>query len=237
MKAPRYVLAGVIAFSWPLLAVAQEDDAEMEEVPVEAPTSGPGVQDSRESFGAFAAPAALPGGATAVYGFIGVPEVGGGYRQGVGLLEIDARLKFNYFALAFALEAFAKYPAYVDGPLMVAPSLGLGVVFNTGATYIDRHNFGYVGMRVTPGTSLSYRVAETASVVGELTVPIDIAFTRGGGNRVTPLIGGGGELYLGEDMTAGAVAQVGMDVIKEPLGAAQTRFAFALRVGIGYRFF
>lgn len=201
-------------------------------------TEGGGtLEDKQTSFGAFAAPAVLPSGASAAYAFAGVPAVGGGYRQGLGPIELDARFVFNYFALSFAIEGIAKYPAFRDDKLIVAPSLGLGLVYDTGATYIDPHNFAYFGLRLTPGTSVSYRVAETASVLGELTVPIDISFTPGGGSRFTPLIGGGGELYLGEDITAGAIAQIGADIIKEPLGVTQARFAFALRVGLGYRFF
>jgi hypothetical protein len=91
--------------------------------------------------------------------------------------------------------------------------------------------------RVIPGASLSYRIAETANLIGEASVPVDFSLSPAGGYRVTPLFGGGGELYLGEDITAGAVALFGADVIKEPLGRARGRFAFTLRVGVGFRFF
>lgn len=192
---------------------------------------------SERAFGAFLAPAAMQSGGQSAYAFAGVPEVGGGYRQGLGPVEIDARVKFNYFTLGVAVEGAVKYPALTDGPLQVAPWFGLGLVGDSGSRYIDRYNFAYFGLRLIPGASLSYRVADTASLVGELQVPIDIAFSQGGGQRYTPLAGGGGEIYIGDDLTAGAMAQFGADIIKEPLGVAQTRFAFGLRLGIGYRFF
>lgn len=197
----------------------------------------PQIEDARRSFGAFAAPAFLPPGANAVYGFAGVPEVGAGYRQGLDGLEIDARFKFDWVAVAFSLEALGKFPAWTSGNLQLAPVIGVGGVFDTGADYIDRDNFSYLGLRLTPGANLSYRVAETASLVGELAVPIDITLSPRNGSRVRPLIGGGAEFYIGEDLTAGAVAQVGVDVLKQPLGIARTRVGYAFRVGVGYRFF
>lgn len=204
---------------------------------VSTAANGQTIEDKQQSFGAFLAPAVLPSGSSAAYAYAGVPRVGGGYRQGFGLFEIDARMELDYFALAIAAEVYGKYLAYTEGPMQLAPSLGLGVVFDSGSRYIDEYNFGYVGLRLVPGGRLSYRVAETASVVGDLSVPIDISFAPGGGSRYTPLVGGGGELYLGDDITAAALAQLGVDVIKEPLGVPQARFAFALRVGLGYRFF
>ena len=119
----------------------------------------------------------------------------------------------------------------------MAPSLGVGFVGNTGALYIDRENFAYWGARIIPGAHLSYRVAETANLIGEVTVPLDFSLSPQGGFRATPLAGGGAEMYLGEDLTAGVVALFGVDTIKEPLGVTRSRFGFGLRVGVGYRFF
>ena len=197
----------------------------------------PGIEDSRAAFGAFSAPAALPPGSTAAYGFIGVPEVGAGFRQGLDGMELDARAKLDWMTLALTAEVLGKFPALRTDALQLAPLIGVGVVFNTGATYIDSANFAYVGVRLTPGANLSYRVAETVSLIGELAVPVDITLSPRGGTHVRPLVGGGAEFYLGEDLTAGAVAQVGADVIKQPQGVAETRFAFAFRAGIGWRFF
>ncbi len=195
------------------------------------------LPDKKATFGAFASPAALPSGATSAYAFIGAPEVGGGYRMGFSGLEIDARVRFDYFSLAGALEGHLRYPVLQREKLQLAPSLGLGIVGNTGARYIDDENFSYVGARVIPGALLSYRVAETANLIGEATVPMDFSLSPTGGWRVNPLIGGGGEIYVGEDISAAAVALFGADVIKEPLGVSRSRFAFSFRVGLGYRFF
>lgn len=213
-----------VAVVWPLWASAQ--------------TSARELEDKRTSFGAFAAPAVLPSGSTAAYGYAGFPEIGAGYRQGLGPMELDTRLTFNWWDVKFAVEAIGKFPVYRDDKLQVAPSLGVGLAWDTGAQYLNEDNFDYLGLRLIPGASLSYRIAETASLIGELEVPVDITLTEGGGSWVTPLIGGGGELYIGDDLTAGAVMQFGVDVSKDPLrGVTDTRFAFALRVGIGYRFF
>lgn len=219
MKAISHLLLSAIC-AFPLLAGAAEP--------------APGQE---RPFGAFAAPAALPPGGLAAYGYMGVPEVGAGYRQGVGPLELDAQLKLNYFQLSLAVEGAARLLVYSQGRLQIAPSLAVGAVFDTGSRYIDQYNFGYVGLRLVPGGTVSWRAAETVSAVGELQVPIDLPLTRGGGARYTPMAGGGAELYLGEDVTAGAMADLGVDVVKQPLGVPKTRFAFALRVGLGYRFF
>ena len=195
------------------------------------------LPDKQATFGAFASPAALPPGSSSAYGWAGVPEVGAGYRLGVFGLEVDSKVRFDYFALSLALETHARYPVLQSGKWMLAPSLGVGLLGNTGATYIDRENFAYWGARIIPGALLSYRIAETANLIGEVTVPFDVSLSPQGGFRTTPLAGGGAELYLGEDLSAGIVALFGVDSIKEPLGVTRSRFGFNLRVGVGYRFF
>lgn len=194
------------------------------------------LEDKHTSFGAFGGPAVLPNGASATYAYAGVPEVGGGYRQGFGLFEAQGRARLNYISLAVTLDAQARYLAFRQGPWRIAPSLALGATFNSGTRYIDAFNFSYVGIKLTPGAAVTYRLAETVNLLGELQVPIDIPLTTSG-SRVTPVLGAGAEVYLGEDITAGAMADFGLDVIKEPGGVPQSRFAFALRVGLGYRFF
>src|SRR5687768_3210949 len=81
----------------------------------------PRIEDPRSAFGAFAAPAALPPGSTAAYGFAGVPEIGAGFRQGLDGLELDTRLKFEWVSLALSLEALGKFPAWTSGPFQLAP--------------------------------------------------------------------------------------------------------------------
>ncbi|OJT16496.1 hypothetical protein BO221_49415, partial [Archangium sp. Cb G35] len=64
----------------PLMAATQETTAPATETTAEAVR----LEEKRENFGAVVAPAALPDGATAVSGWVGVPEVGAAYRQGTG---------------------------------------------------------------------------------------------------------------------------------------------------------
>jgi hypothetical protein len=202
-----------------------------------AQSSSPAVEarEGQRSFGSVFAPAALPAGSTAAYAFAGAPEIGAGFRQGLGAVELDVRALFDYFAVAGALELSGQIPLAAAAPYQVAPSLGVGMVFNSGATWLDRYNFAYNGVRVAPGLRISRQLAETASVLGEMTLPVDLPVSREGGYRFRPLVGGGGEVYIGQDISAGLLAQVGADVLKGP--SLQTRFAFAVRLGIGYRFF
>ena len=131
----------------------------------------------------------------------------------------------------------AGYRDGVERPACISSVIAVGAVFDSGSRYIDDKNFGFVGLRVLPGATMSYRLAETASLVGEVQVPIDFALSRNGGWHYAPVAGGGGEIYLGDNISAGLVMDLGADVIKEPLGVPQTRFKFALRAGLGFRFF
>jgi hypothetical protein len=209
-------------------------------VPLLAEAQSQDTAAQPRSFGAFLAPAVLPAGSASTYGFVGVPAMGAGYRQGLGgSTELEARLEIDYFALSLTPLVGLKVAAYqdVDGPFYLAPRLSVGLVLNSGAEYIDTENFAYVGLRLDPGMVLSYQVAETASLVGDLRVPIDFSMSPGGGRRVSPLLGGGAELFLGENVTAGILGQLGVDVIKEPLGVARVRLGYGLRVGFGWRLF
>ena len=188
-------------------------------------------------FGAVVAPAALSAASTAAYVFAGAPEIGAGFRQGLSGLELDVRVGFDYFAVAGALELSGRIPLAAAAPYQVAPALGVGMVFNSGAQWLDRDNFAYNGVRVSPALRIGRQLGETAAVLGELTLPVDVPVSQEGGYRFRPLLGVGGELYLGQEISAGLMAQVGADVLKPPLAALQTRFAFAVRLGIGYRFF
>jgi hypothetical protein len=190
-----------------------------------------------QRFGSLLAPAALSAGSTAAYVFAGAPEVGAGFRQGLPGVELDVRVGFDYFAVAGAFELSGRIPLAAAAPFQVAPELAVGMVFNSGATWLDRDNFAYNGVRVSPALRIGRQLGETAAVLGELTLPLDLPISQEGGYRFRPLVGAGGEVYLGQDISAGALAQVGADVLKAPLAALQTRFAFAVRLGIGYRFF
>src|SRR5512138_3160700 len=107
-------------------AMAQEEEA---------------LSDKRLMFGAALSPAALPAGATASYVFFGAPEIGAGYRQGFGKVEVEGRLRFDYFRLALSADVLGKVPVYRGSSLDVAPSFGVGLVYDTGQKYLDTANF------------------------------------------------------------------------------------------------
>src|SRR5688500_9242368 len=87
----------------PWVAVAQETQGGAAARP-EAVTEAVKLEAKRENFGAVVAPAALPDGATALSGWVGVPELGVAYRQGIGGWEIGARGRFDYLRLAVTAE-------------------------------------------------------------------------------------------------------------------------------------
>lgn len=188
-------------------------------------------------FGAAVAPAVLPAGASSAYGFAGAPEVGGGYRQGLGLAELEFRGAFDYFLVALSAEARVRIALPSVGPVDLAPILGAGAVYDTGTRYIDGDNFNHLGVRAIGGFLASYHVLETVRLLGEVEVPVDFSVSPGGGRRVKPLVGFGGEIFLGENLTAFAMGKIGLDFLKEPLGVTQLRPGFALRIGLGWRLF
>jgi hypothetical protein len=198
------------------------------------------AEDSVEvqaTFGAVESPVALPAGGAATYGYVGVPEVGAGYRQGIGPIELEGRLRFNYFDVSLAGEALVKLNVFHRGPWDIAPLLGVGLVGNSGTQYIDGSNFSYLGVRILPGAVGGYRWLETLRLLGELDVPVDIGFGSPGGNRVSPLLGGGAELYIGDGVSALALGQVGFEALKAPIGVWQFRFNYQVRLGLGWRLF
>lgn len=186
--------------------------------------------------GGVVAPAALPAGTNAIYGFVGAPEVGAGYRQGFGLVELDARASFNVFKVSAVAEVGVKFAVLERDRLRLAPTLSLGVEFNSGAKYFDRSNFGFVGLRPKLGLNASYAFTDTVSGIAQLEVPWAIALTVQG-FQVTPLVGAGAEFHLGGGFSLLVSAHVGLDATKEPLGVAQVRPAWAARLGVGYRMF
>lgn len=196
-----------------------------------------GLTDKKETFGGFVAPPVLPDGANSFYGYIGVPEVGAGYRQGFKGFELEGRARLNYLLLSLAAEGLARYPIILPGRWELAPYLGLGLVGDTGATYLDDTNFGYFGLRFVGGLVTSYRVAETVRLLGTLDVPFDLPLTGRGGARGTPVVGGGAEIYLGNDITASAIGELGVDVVKPPSQNTFTRLGYAVRLGLGFRIF
>ncbi len=224
----RLMLVWVLA---PLVAVAQETETQA------GATEAARLETKQENFGAVVAPAALPDGAMAVSGWVGVPELGVAYRQGVGGWEVGARARFDYLRLAVTGEAVGRRQVWTNGTWAVAPELSLGVTGNTGSRYFDEQNLEGWFLRVNPGVVASWKVAETVTALGVLEVPYDLGLSPSGTWRVKPLAGGGAEIYLGEDLSVSAVGELGVDVFKELRGVTQTRLGYGVRLGLGVRLF
>jgi hypothetical protein len=188
----------------------------------------------RAGMGAIA-PAALPAGAISAYALLGAPDVQIGYRQGISIFELEAKASFNYLTTSFALDVGVRMALYKRGMLTLAPAAGLGIVFNSGATYFDARNFGYTALRPRLGFHGSVAFSEVVSGVFLVEVPWAFAFQ--GGYQATPTAGIGGEFQLTKELSGLVLGQVGVDVIKEPVGFAYARAAWAVRLGLGYRFF
>ncbi|RYZ33131.1 MAG: hypothetical protein EOO71_42665, partial [Myxococcaceae bacterium] len=116
---------------------------------------------SDDPLGSVVAPVMLPAGATALYGYTGAPEIGVGFRQGIGGFEMEARGRFDWFKLGASLEVLGRKEVLRRGALQLAPTLGVGLVLNSGATYMDDDNFSGVLVRILPGLIAGYRVADT----------------------------------------------------------------------------
>lgn len=186
--------------------------------------------------GAVMAPAFLPAGSNALYGFVGAPELGVGYRQGFGTVEFEARGLFNVFEVSAIGEVGLKLGVHEDAKLRLAPVLALGLEFNSGARYFDRFNFAFVGLRPRVGFNASWAFSDTISGVAQVDVPWSIGLSSSG-FQVTPLAGAGAEFHLGGSITFLVSAHLGFDATREPLGVTQFRPAWAARLGVGYRLF
>lgn len=186
--------------------------------------------------GGVMAPASLPAGTNALYGFVGAPELGVGYRQGFGLVEFEARGVFNLFEVSVIGEVGAKFGVFQADKFKLAPTVALGLELNSGARYFDRFNFGFLGLRPRLGVNASYDFTDTISGVAQVEIPWSIALTVQG-FQVTPLLGAGAEFHLGGSLSLLVSAHIGFDATREPLGVTQYRPAWAGRLGIGYRLF
>ncbi len=186
--------------------------------------------------GGAAAPAALPAGTNALYGFVGAPEVAVGYRQGFGVLELDGRASFNLFKVSFIGDVALKFPVYQRQGLRLAPLLSLGVEFNTGATYFDLTNFDFIGLRPRVGFLASYAFTETISGVAQLDLPVSVALTTRG-FVVTPTVGVGAEFHLGGGFSLLLAGLVGFEATQEARNPTFYRAAWGARLGVGYRLF
>ncbi|MHB8879299.1 MAG: hypothetical protein ACYC8T_36860 [Myxococcaceae bacterium] len=197
---------------------------------------GEGLADKKETFGAVVAPAAMPTGSNAIYAYVGAPEVGAGYRQGVEGLELEARASFDYLALALAAEVIVRLPLLREGFVELAPTLGVGVIYSSGARYYYPFMPQFAGIRPRAGLVCSLKLNEIVRGIVSVDVPWALGLTSSA-MRVTPLAGGGAEIYVSPDMSVLVLGQIGVDVIKEPLGLVQTRPGWKVQLGLGFRLF
>lgn len=193
--------------------------------------------DKKESFGAVVGPASLPAGATAAYAFIGLPEVGAGFRQGLSFGEWEARARVDYLTLSVTGEVIGKYALYHWGRLDYGPFLGAGITLSSGSRWFDPLAFAFVGARVSGGATLSYQVVDTVRLLARLEVPFDWPIGGAGGGRLRALAGGGAEVYLADDITVMALGEAGVDWVKQPLGVTAARLGYSVVLGFGIRLF
>jgi hypothetical protein len=202
--------------------------------PTQTATFSP--RDSSQVMGGVLAPAKLPAGTIALYGLVGAPELGAGYRQGFEALELEARALFNVFQLSAAVEGGVRLGVYQRDRLQLAPSASLGLVFNSGSTYFDAANFGAVSFRPRLGGTASYAINDLFSGLLYAELPWAIGLSAGG-HQVTPVLGAGAEVYLGGSLSLLVAAHVGVDIVQAPGVEAFTRPAWGLRFGLGHRVF
>jgi hypothetical protein len=186
--------------------------------------------------GGVVAPAALPPGSLALYGIVGAPDLGVGYRQGIAGIELEGKALFNLFELSGLVELGVKLAVYRGERLALAPGVALGLKANSGSRYFDQANFAYFGLRPRLSLNATYAFSDLVEGVAQLEVPLAIPLTAQG-IQFTPMVGAGAEVHLGDKLSLLGTAHVGFDVIKEPLGVTQTRAAWAIRLGVGYRLF
>lgn len=201
---------------------------------VETPAVQPGPTPSTN--GAAVAPAAMPQGTIGFWALLGAPEVSAGYRQGFSLLEFEAIARFNYLEVSGVAEAGIRLAAWKSQRAIVAPTFSLGLKANSGVRAFDPFNFGFVALRPRLGVVASIGVSEVVQIALSAEVPWAIALNVTG-YQVTPTIGAGAEFQLNPKLSLAALGQLGVDVIKEPLGVPVPRVAWAIRLGVGYRLF
>jgi hypothetical protein len=200
---------------------------------VSAPGAGPETQ-----VGGVVAPPIMPRGSTALYALLGAPDVGGGYRQGFSKAELEVRLWFNYLQAAATLEVGGKMSVYRKGMLEFVPNLAIGLEGDSGSRYYDKANFAFVALRPRAALITGIRFAESATGIFLIDLPWAIPLTNhAAGGEFTPTAGFGAELMLSKTLSGLVLGQIGLDVIKEPLGVTQLRPAWAIRLGLGFRLF
>lgn len=194
------------------------------------------MSDEPRQVGAVVAPAAMPKGSLALYGLVGAPDLGVGYRQGIAGIELEAKALFNVLELSALVEGGVKVGVYRGERLALAPGVALGLKLDSGSKYFDRSNFAFLGLRPRVSLNATYTFSDLVAGVAQLEVPLTIPLTARG-IQFSPTVGAGAEFHVGDRLSVLATAHVGVDVVKEPLGVTQTRAAWAFRLGVGYRLF
>jgi hypothetical protein len=195
----------------------------------------PRLEDARQ-LGAVVAPASLPRASLAMYVLLGAPDLGVGYRQGISGIELEAKALFNVFELSGLVEGGVKVPVFRGARLVLAPGVAVGIKLDSGSKYFDRANFTYFGLRPRVSLNATYAFSELVEGVAQLEMPLTLPLTARG-IHFSPTVGAGAEVHVGGQLSVLATAHLGVDLIKEPLGVPQTRAAWAIRLGVGYRLF
>jgi hypothetical protein len=179
----------------------------------------------------------LPAASTSVYGYVGIPELGVGYRYGLGLLEIEGRIRGDWRLVSIAAEALLKISALEQNGWELAPYIGVGFAANSGATWLSPANFSYLAVRVLAGANAHYRVADTVYLVGVLEMTLDLSVSPPNAAHFTPLIGPGAEFYLNPEISLAVLGLIGPDVFHPMPGVVVTQLGYGLRLGLGFRLF
>lgn len=187
-------------------------------------------------FGAVA-PARLPAGSTSLYGFVGAPELGAGFRQGLGPVEFNAEAAINYLDLSFAAVARLRFLAVDQPRWQLAPFGGLGFAYDSGSSYFNKDNFQFTAVRLDVGAVATYPVRETLSLLATTELTWDLFTTPVKGYRAQPLVGAGAELALGGGLSAFGLAAIGIDFRKLPTEWVDTEVGYSVRIGFAYRMF
>ncbi len=219
--------------------LAQTDFSPPPPPPEPPPSAGlqmPVKDGSGPKVGGVMSPAALPAGASALYALLGAPNVGAGYRQGFSLVEFEAKALFNYFLASFLLEVGVHIPLYERGKIQMAPIIAVGFEADSGTRYYDTANFAYLAVRPRLGFVTAVKFTETVSGLVAVDFPWAIPLTSTGAH-ITPEVSAGAEVYLGGKISGLIMGELGMDVIKMPLGVTQYRGLWGIRLGLGYRLF
>lgn len=194
------------------------------------------AKDDVATKGAAVAPAALPAGSIAFWGLLGAPEVAVGYRQGFSLLEFEASARFHYLEVSGTVEAGVRIAAWKRERTIIAPTASIGFKANSGVRAFDPYNFRFFALRPKVGLVTSIALSEVVQVSFSAELPWAIALNVTG-FQFTPTVGAGAEFSLSPKLSLAGQGQIGIDVVKEPLGVATPRVAWAVRFGVGYRLF